>query len=84
MRKVKGNGGRLNRVIVIMPAKIQYPKPKQTALKAIEHLRDSASYEDIMYELYVLQKIERGRQAIREGRSVSHEEAKKQLGKWLK
>lgn len=67
-----------------MPAKIPRPKPKQTALKAIAHLRESASYEDIMYELYVLQKIERGRQDIREERSVSHDEAKKRLGKWLK
>jgi hypothetical protein len=67
-----------------MPAKTQQPKPKQTALKAIEHLQDSASYEDIMYELYVLQKIERGRQDIREGRTVSHVEAKERLGKWLK
>ena len=72
------------RVILYMPAKIQRPKPKQTALKAIGHLRDSASYEDIMYELYVLQKIERGRKDVREGRSVSHEEAKARLGKWLK
>jgi predicted transcriptional regulator len=64
-----------------MPARTQHPKPKQTALKAIEHLRDSASYEDIMYELYVLQKIERGRQDIREGRSVSHEEVKERHSK---
>jgi predicted transcriptional regulator len=69
---------------ITMPAKTQHPKPKQTALKAIEHLRDSASYEDIMYQLYVLQKIERGRQDIREGHTVSHEEAKERLGKWLK
>ncbi|MFI5200861.1 MAG: hypothetical protein ACHQNE_00555 [Candidatus Kapaibacterium sp.] len=67
-----------------MPAKTKTSKPKQTALKAISHLRESASYEDIMYELYVLQKIERGRQAIQEGRSVSHEVAKERLGKWLK
>ena len=67
-----------------MPTRTQQPKPKQTALNAISQLRDSVSYEDIMYELYVLQKIERGRQDIREGRSVSHEEAKKRLGKWLK
>ena len=67
-----------------MPTRTQQPKPKQTALNAISLMRDSASYEDIMYELYVLQKIERGREDIREGRSVSHEEARKRLGKWLK
>lgn len=66
-----------------MPVK-QKSKPKETAIKAIEHLKDSASYEDIMYELYVLQKIERGRTDFREGRTVTHEEAKQRLGKWLK
>jgi predicted transcriptional regulator len=60
------------------------PQPKQAALKAIEHLKDSASYEEMMYELYVLQKIERGREALRTGRTVSHEEARERLGKWLK
>jgi predicted transcriptional regulator len=59
-------------------------KPKQAAIEAIEHLKESASYEDIMYELYVLQKIERGRENVRKGRTVSHEEAKEQLSKWLK
>jgi len=60
------------------------PKPKPTALKAIEHLKDSASYEEMMYELYVLQKIERGREDLRAGRTVTHAEAREQLGKWLK
>jgi hypothetical protein len=67
-----------------MLAKSPTPKPKQTALKAIKHLKDSASYEEMMYELYVLQKIERGREDLRAGHSVSHAEARQRLGKWLK
>ena len=59
------------------------PQPKQAALKAIEHLKDSASYEEMMYELYVLQKIERGREDLHTGRTVTHEEARERLSKWL-
>jgi predicted transcriptional regulator len=66
-----------------MPAKTQISKPKQTALKALKHLKDSASYEEMMYELYVLQKIERGHEDIRTGRTVTHAEARERLGKWL-
>jgi predicted transcriptional regulator len=37
-----------------------------------------------MYELYVLQKIERGRRDAEERRTVPHEEAKERLDQWLK
>jgi hypothetical protein len=66
-----------------MVTKSPISKPKQTALKAIKHLKDSASYEEMMYELYVLKKIERGREDLRTGHTVSHEEARQRLGKWL-
>lgn len=52
---------------------------KQSAKQLIEQIPDQASWDDIMYELYVKQKIEKGLQAAQEGRTVSHEEAKKRL-----
>lgn len=59
---------------------VKQAQPKAAALKAIKHLKDTASDEDMMYELYVLKKIERGREAARSGNVVSHLEAKEQLG----
>ncbi len=53
--------------------------PKQTAIELIEHLPDQASWNDIMYELYVKQKIEAGLKAVAEGRTVPHEEVKRRL-----
>lgn len=47
---------------------------KQLALRAVEQLPDDATLEDAMERLYLLEKIERGRADIREGRVVSHEE----------
>jgi hypothetical protein len=73
-----------NNTFHFMLAKSPISKPKQTALKALKHLKDSASYEEMMYELYVLQKIDKGREELRTGRSVSHADARERLGKWLK
>lgn len=53
--------------------------PKQAAKELIEHLPDQATWDDIMYELYVKQKIEAGLQAVVEGRTVPHEDIKRRL-----
>jgi predicted transcriptional regulator len=52
---------------------------KEEAKRLIEKLPDSATWDDIMYELYVKKKIAAGLKAAKEGRIVSHEEAKKRL-----
>jgi len=52
---------------------------KQAAKQIIDHLPEMASWDDIMYELYVKQKIEKGLQAVEQGNTVSHEEAKRRL-----
>jgi len=52
---------------------------KEAARHLIEHLPDQATWDDILYQLHVKQKIEEGLQAAREGRVVSHEEAKRRL-----
>ncbi|MBI5461036.1 MAG: hypothetical protein HY941_02500 [Gammaproteobacteria bacterium] len=53
--------------------------PKQAAKELTEHLPDQATWDDIMYELYVKQKIEAGLQAVAEGRTVPHEDIKRRL-----
>jgi predicted transcriptional regulator len=52
---------------------------KEEAKKLIEKMPDTATWDDIMYELYVKKKIAAGLKAADEGRVVSHEEAKKRL-----
>ncbi len=56
---------------------------KETSLNLIKKLKDDITYEEIMYELYFLQKIEDGMKDVENGRTISHEEVKKELGKWL-
>ena len=57
--------------------------PKQAARRLVERLDDDASFEDIQYELYVVQQIERGLREVEEGKTVTHEEARRRLSRWL-
>lgn len=57
---------------------------KVLALRALEKLPSDVTYDDIMYELYVLQKIERGQEDVRRGKIVAHKDVKKRLHRWLK
>ena len=57
--------------------------PKQAARRLVERLSDDASFEDIQYELYVAQQVQRGLKDVEQGRTVSHEEARAHLGRWL-
>ena len=41
---------------------------KQDARKILDGLPEEASLEDIQYHLYVLQRIQRGREDVAEGR----------------
>ncbi len=55
------------------------PSAKKQALEVIRKLPDKATWDDIMYEIYVRKKIARGIKAADEGRIISHEEVKKRL-----
>ncbi|MHB8624410.1 MAG: hypothetical protein ACYC9J_15240 [Sulfuricaulis sp.] len=57
---------------------------KQDVKALLEHLPDDSTIEDIQYHLYVLEKIRHGRDDIHNGRSLTHEQAKERLQKWLK
>jgi len=59
------------------------PSAKEATLELIERLEDDVTFEDIMYELHVLKKIERGQKDAEEGRTVPHDEVKERLDQWL-
>ena len=52
---------------------------KDEALKLVRGLPDGASWDDLIYQLCVRKKVERGIEAADQGRVVSHEEVKKQF-----
>mgnify|MGYP006305875015 CR=1 FL=1 len=57
---------------------------KQSAIKAIQNLPENSSYEDIMEKLFFMEKVESGLREIEEGKTISHEDVKERLSKWLK
>ncbi len=54
---------------------------KQEALNTIGKLPDDVDMDEIMYRLYVIDKIRKGQQAIEDGHTLSHEEMKKEIEK---
>ena len=55
---------------------------KAEAIKAIAGLPDDVAMEEIMYRLYVLDKIHQGEQDVQEGRVLSQEDLKKEAAGW--
>lgn len=52
---------------------------KEEARKLIEKLPDQATWDDIMYELYVKKKLALALDAADKGDVLSHEDVKKRL-----
>ncbi len=48
------------------------------------YLVDVKSYEALQSRIEVLEGIARGEMAIREGRTLTHEQARKRMKRWLK
>ncbi len=52
---------------------------KDAAREVIDRLPDQATWDDIAYELYVKEKIERGLADVAAGQTFSHDEVKRDL-----
>ena len=52
---------------------------KEDARKLLDKLPENATWDDIMYEIYVRKKIAAGIKAADEGRVIQHEEVKKRF-----
>ena len=55
---------------------------KQEALEAISRLPDDTDMDEIMYRLYVLDKIRKGQEAVEQGNTISSEELKREIDSW--
>jgi hypothetical protein len=55
---------------------------KQEALNAISKMPDSSDIDEIMYRLYVIDKVRKGKEAVERGETVSIEELKKEIESW--
>ena len=55
---------------------------KEEAINIITKLPDNVSLEDIMYKLYVLDKVKKGQEDIRKGNYVTTDELRKEIETW--
>ena len=55
---------------------------KQDALNVITRLPDDTDMEEIMYRLYVLDKVRKGQEAIERGQTLTSEELKGEIDTW--
>ena len=62
---------------------MQSTSRKAKMANIIRDLPDDANIEDAMEKLLILHKIEKGIAQVEDGRTVSHEEAKHRLRRWL-
>ncbi len=57
---------------------------KDIAKNVINSLPPSATIDDVIHALYVHAKFQHGEKEIKQGKGISHENAKKRLRKWVK
>ena len=56
---------------------------KQRVISLLESLPDDCSLDDIQYHLYVLSKVEKSEERIKTEGTLSQDEVKQRLAKWL-
>ena len=55
---------------------------KQEAINVISKMPDSADIDEIMYRLYVVDKVRKGREAVEKGDIISIGELEKEIESW--
>jgi hypothetical protein len=56
---------------------------KATVLESISKLPDEFSIDEIIERLVIIEKVEKGRQQVKEGKINTEDQTKAKLGKWL-
>ncbi|MBI4725793.1 hypothetical protein HY768_00970 [candidate division TA06 bacterium] len=55
---------------------------KREAIKVISKLPETANIDDIMYEIYVIDKIKKARESSKRGEVISIGDLKKEIQSW--
>jgi len=55
---------------------------KQEALTAIAQLPETADVDTMMYRLYVIDKVMKGREAVEKGETISAEDLRREIESW--
>ncbi len=55
---------------------------KQDAINAISKLPDNTTMEEIMYRLYVIDKVNRSQESVKNGKIITVDELKREVLTW--
>ncbi len=55
---------------------------KQEALTAISQLPETSDIDTMMYNLYVIDKVRKGKEAVEKGETISAEDLKREIESW--
>ena len=55
---------------------------KKVALESIARINDGADIDDIIYQLYVVDKIRKSREALSNGELIDHNKLKREIEQW--
>ena len=67
-------------LIPVMSSANQSKSIKKAAAKLVRELPETASWDDLMYEILVRQKIETGLKDLKEGRTHDHASIRREFG----
>jgi len=56
---------------------------RDQAISALKRLPKDSSTDDLMYRIYVLEKIRKGEKSLREDGPITHAQAKRRMRRWL-
>jgi len=59
-------------------------KIRESVIDLLDNLPEETNYEDIIAEIYFKKQVEEGIEQLDNGQSLSHDEVKKRLEKWLR
>lgn len=55
---------------------------KQEALESLQRLPEDVDIEEIMYRLYVIDKLRKSREAVAQGHVISHDDLMREIEQW--
>lgn len=56
---------------------------KQRAIESIKDLPETATWEDVLYQIQFIQAVEEGSREVNEGNVVAHAQVKQELQHWI-
>ena len=67
-----------------MAAKTKKVNVKAQVREMLDRLPDNCTVEDVQYQLYVIEKINRSEESLRRDGGIPHDEVKRRVTSWLK